>query len=525
MRLSLHSRTARVSVVALLGFISPVCGVAPESKQPAQELPRAQRAEAASAFAQGSMFAEEGKLEQALQSFEKALKADPNYLPLQISKADVLCQLGRADEAVQLLEEVKKSGSHSAEVNSLLALGYYKKGELEKARHSLDEAIEQAPKESSQNATYYLKLGERLGNLMMELDQPSPTIISRRLLPLFEKAASLDPRNAQLQFQVAELSMHAEDSAKAAVFYEKTYALARHFPNIQARLAAALISSHQEKKAAEVLEQMLEDKTVESQKIYPVLAALYEDMDNYEKAEDYYLLNVKLGDPDINDYISLARAQLLNKKPEKGAETLLDAQHAFPTEPRIPFIRGIALREAKKDKEARASFELTEKIGADTKDFLNSGFYFEYGSTCERAGDTAAAEKYFQKALALEPDNHMAMNYLGYMWAEHNQKLDEAEKLLDRALKLDPEAAAYQDSLAWVYYRQGRFKEARRLLLRAVKKMEKDPVIHDHLGDVYLKLRNKELAVEHWKKALEASEDEKEKKKIEEKIAAETKRK
>ncbi|MFH1066650.1 MAG: tetratricopeptide repeat protein [bacterium] len=525
MKYSLPSRTARVSAGVWLILINLACGVAPESKQPPQELPRAQRAEAASSFVQGTMLAEKGKLEQALQSFDQALKSDPNYLPLQIAKADVLCQLGRADEGVQLLEAAQKSGSRSAEISSLLALGYFKKKEAAKARHSLDDALKQAPKESSQSSAYYLKLGERLGNLMLELDHPSPTIISRRLLPLFEKAAALDPRNARLQFQVAELAVHAEDNAKAAVFYEKTYALARSFPDIQSRLAAALIASHQEKKAVEVLEQMLEDKTVENKKMYPVLAALYENLENFEKAEDYCLLNVKLGEPDANDYVNLARVQLLNKKPEKAAETLLDAQRAFPTEPRLPFMRGIALRVAKKNQESRTAFELAEKIGADAKDFLNSNFYFEYGSTCERAGDAAAAEKYFQKALTLEPNNHMAMNYLGYMWAEQNQKLDEAEKLLQRALKFDPEAAAYQDSLAWIYYRQGRFREARDLLLLAVKKMDKDPTVQDHLGDVYLKLRNKARAVQHWEKALAATEDASEKKKIEEKIVAHAKKK
>ena len=84
---------------------------------------------------------------------------------------------------------------------------------------------------------------------------------------------------------------------------------------------------------------------------------------------------------------------------------------------------------------------------------LDEGFYFELGATCERKGDYAEAEKYFEKCLHLAPDFAEAMNYLGYMWAEHGMKLDQAREMIEKALKAEPKNAAYLDSMAWVLFK------------------------------------------------------------------------
>ena len=82
-------------------------------------------------------------------------------------------------------------------------------------------------------------------------------------------------------------------------------------------------------------------------------------------------------------------------------------------------------------------------------------------------------------------------------------------------MAIEPENAAFLDSIGWVYYRQGRFKEALVKVQHAATKMPKDAVILDHLGDIYFALHDLENALLHWKRASEADpENEKLKKKI-----------
>jgi len=104
--------------------------------------------------------------------------------------------------------------------------------------------------------------------------------------------------------------------------------------------------------------------------------------------------------------------------------------------------------------------------------------------------------------LAREPDNPTALNFLGYLLADHNRNLQEAVGLIRRALELDPDNGAFLDSLGWAYYRLGRLEDARQLLERAVRVSGGDPVIHEHLGDVYKDLRLNHLAKDQYRLSL-----------------------
>ena len=84
------------------------------------------------------------------------------------------------------------------------------------------------------------------------------------------------------------------------------------------------------------------------------------------------------------------------------------------------------------------------------------------------------------------------------MYADKDIKLDEAQKLVAKALELDPGNGAYLDSLGWVYYRQNHLDQAADELRQALDKYGKDPTVHDHLGDVYFKQGKMHEAIQQW---------------------------
>jgi Flp pilus assembly protein TadD len=115
------------------------------------------------------------------------------------------------------------------------------------------------------------------------------------------------------------------------------------------------------------------------------------------------------------------------------------------------------------------------------------------------------AAELLKKAIALDPLNSAeACNYLGYMWAERNENLDEAERLIMQAVQLDSSNGAYMDSLGWVWLRQGKFSKALAELMRAAEAMKNpDPVIFEHIGDAHEKLGRTADALHYWQKALQ----------------------
>jgi Flp pilus assembly protein TadD len=109
----------------------------------------------------------------------------------------------------------------------------------------------------------------------------------------------------------------------------------------------------------------------------------------------------------------------------------------------------------------------------------------------------------FRHVITLDPKHAEAYNYVGYMYAERGQNLDEAVSLINKALALEPDNGYFIDSLGWAYYQQGRYGEAVRELKRAVDRAKEDPVIFEHLGDALIKGGFDEDAAAAWEKALQ----------------------
>jgi tetratricopeptide (TPR) repeat protein len=104
--------------------------------------------------------------------------------------------------------------------------------------------------------------------------------------------------------------------------------------------------------------------------------------------------------------------------------------------------------------------------------------------------------------IRLDPKDANALNYLGYTYADLGKNLDEAERLVQEALKHKPEDGYIIDSLGWVYYKKGNYEKALEILEKAVSLVPDDPTILEHLGDAYIKLNDKKKALDIYKKSL-----------------------
>lgn len=127
--------------------------------------------------------------------------------------------------------------------------------------------------------------------------------------------------------------------------------------------------------------------------------------------------------------------------------------------------------------------------------------YYRRGVAYERAKQWDKAEADFKQALALYPEQPMALNYLGYSWVDRGMNLDEAFNMLRRAVELRPTDGYIVDSLGWAYYKLGKYPEATAQLERAIELKPADPVINDHLGDAYWRVGRKLEATFQWNKA------------------------
>lgn len=150
----------------------------------------------------------------------------------------------------------------------------------------------------------------------------------------------------------------------------------------------------------------------------------------------------------------------------------------------------------------------------------NTELLFKLGVVLDAAGQRRKSIETMKTIIRLDPEHASALNYLGYTYAEMGIHLDQALKLVQRALEIRPEDGYIMDSLGWVYFRKQAYDKAIFYLEKAVELSEYETVIAAHLADAYLKTGQREKAIAMYKKALDNAkpDHEKEIREIKEKL-------
>jgi len=278
-------------------------------------------------------------------------------------------------------------------------------------------------------------------------DKTNRTLLLDRLGYLYRQVEQYQ-QAVDVFHQIIDLDPDGAPRATAAIV--ETYLLAKDFPKAEAEADAAL-------------KKYPNDPDVRS-----LHANLLADMGKTDQAlaETRKLLDGKDGKSDREVYLSLA--QIYDKAKNFG--------------------------------EMGKMLDAAEKLSQSNEE--KESVLFSRGAMYERMKNYPAAEAEFRKVLAINPDNASALNYLGYMLADRNMRLEEAQGFINKALEMEPNNGAYLDSLGWVLYRQNKFTEAEEKLRRALESMSRDPTVHDHLGDVYFHEGKIREAIAQWQSSL-----------------------
>ena len=180
---------------------------------------------------------------------------------------------------------------------------------------------------------------------------------------------------------------------------------------------------------------------------------------------------------------------------------LRDAVNDPEVRPRLVTAEGRILQEAG---DAEGAFEV---LGEGVESFPDDAeLRYARALAADAVGRPEVLESDLQRLIEDDPDNAHALNALGYHLAERNERLDEAEDFLERALELREGDPAIMDSLGWLRFRQGRTDDAVELLERAYALLP-DPEIAAHLGEVLWSDGRRDEARSVWDAALAVSPD------------------
>jgi len=479
----------------------------------------------------GRLYRLNNDLGKAESEFKTAVKLQPTSEEAVTTLAYLYNEEGDANHAVQVLSSVPDDG-RSAKMYSALGYTYEQQKQYKEAISAYRHAIEL----DRDNLDAIRGLAENLMN-----DGQTDAALEQ-----YKVIADANPEDAQTYLHMAEIYRKSGKFDLALENLKKAETMVQDSIEVPYNMAAVYQAQGRYDEAAQTLQDLLK-KTEKPDNSYSQgernnravflerLGTIYRDQGKYPEAVDVFRKMIALGDDNtvrgyqqiIDTYreakqwqqATAAAKEAVQKMPnDRGLQMVYAGQLADSGQPDkalaevrsllkgTPDDRDVYITLAqmntrlKRWDDAQAALDKAENLSTKPED--KEYVYFLRGSSYERQKKYEQAEEMFRKVLAIDPQNSMTLNYLGYMLADRNTKLEEAVTLIKKAVDLEPANGAYLDSLGWAYFRLGKFDQAEEQLLKASQRIASDPTVQDHLGDLYQRTGRLKLAAVHWERAL-----------------------
>ena len=441
---------------------------------------------------------QEKDIEEMCQFYHRLLEKMPGnkYLYRQL----LMCALEQKNmqEAEQYADFINQ-GENDGEDLSVYAFYLWRKGDIVGAQQYYEQALDAAPDDMRILYQYLLLLS------VIDVDKAAQT--------LQERKAQYPAQSAKLDYETGNLYRNRRLWKQALHYYQLAKKEAPEM--VEPYLASAEIYE----KTGQLFLMLHELESAEQlgyqdAAIYVHLGSVYVLVKDHARAKESFLKAKELDAGDVNaghflsvyaqqegkfaeaarylqetaDYSSSAEKQVRvsflqqQARDTAGAlETLQQAYKQFPENIEVAYFYGLLLQDTGQH---RTSARVLKKLLDNHVSYANARL--AYAFALESLGKYKEMERQVRQLLEQNPHQAAAYNLLGFSLAERNIRLNEARELITKALEISPQDAAFIDSLAWVYYRQGELD----LALQLFEKMPSDFIEQNaevcyHLGAVY----------------------------------------
>jgi len=482
----------------------------------------------------GRLYRLNNDLQKAEGEFKTAVKLQPDSEEAVTTLAYLYNELGDTARAAQVLSSVP-NGERSAKLYSALGYTYEQQKQYKNAVEAYRHAIEL----DRDNLDAIRGLAENLLN-----DGQADAALEQ-----YKVIADANPEDAQTYVRIAEIYRKQGKFDLALDHLKKAESMVQDSVEVPYNIAAIYQAQGRYDEAVPIMRDLLKKSEKPDGKysngeksnravFLERLGSIYRDEGNYQAANETFRQIVALGG---DENIERGYQQIIDtwreaKEWQKATDTAKEAVQKLPASRDLKMVLAAqqadmgeadqALKDVRamlkgganpddrqvyitlaqmytrlrRFSEADQALDKAEQLATKPED--KEYVWFLRGANFERGKHYPEAEEQFKKVLASDPEHASALNYLGYMLADQNMKLEEALAYIKRAVDLDPANGAYLDSLGWAYFRLGKYELAEDNLLKASQKINSDPTVLDHLGDLYQKTGRLKLAAANWERAL-----------------------
>ena len=461
------------------------------------------------------------KFDRAVETASEAVRLDPKNIPYHENLGTIYFNVSRADLAIHEYEEIIKIDSNY--ISAWTALAHlYQPIQPQKALDIYEKMLERNGEQFDilfQCAQLYTALGRfdeaaARYKRMLDLD-PNNKLLKKQLAETFAKGGRLDQARSILETMVESDSSDAEVVAtladvyldqkqfqNAINLYEKL--LNRGIKNTEIKLRIAIgffgLTEHDS-----TLIQKTQGLFEELHKVVPsdwrpcwYLGAIAINQHKDSLAGIYFEEVTKLEGHNADAWWFLGSSLFEQGKYNRLLEEMEQAQKILPNDFRFYLLQGLALMRMEKQEDAVEPLQKAHKLNPKDLNALST-----LAITLDGLHRYKDSDSLYEEGLRLDPKSALLQNNYGYSLAERGLQLRRALEMSKQAITAEPDNAAYLDTYGWIFYRLENYNDAAVYIEKSIATGKASAVVHEHLGDVYLKLGRKEQAIKLWKKALE----------------------
>ena len=431
---------------------------------------------------------------EAVKIYQKLLKSLPDRSDIYYDFADCYLRMNKSSEAIEVYNELEKTIGVNAELSLQKEKIYVRMGKLDKAVEEINKLIATAPEE----AKYYGILAELYAANNMDSEA----------VDTYQKALKIDPDNAYINLSLSEYYRQKRDYPKGFIYLEKAFNSEEL--DIDSKVKILLSYYVVSEKSEELKQQSLAlcDVLIKAHpkeaKAYSVAGDFYYRDKKLEKSKEYFSRAVEL---DKSKYVIWNQLLIIESELQQFTEMIKHGKEAvelFPNEPTVYLLLGIAYLQEKNPQEALIVLNQGKNMIIDNKPLLGQ-FYANIGDAYYRTKQMEQSDEAYEEALKINPNDTYVLNNYAYYLSLRNVKLDKAEEMSKKSNELERDNASYNDTYGWILYGLGKYEDAKLWLEKAVANgAANNAVILEHLGDVYYRLNNNDIAMDYWIKAKKA---------------------
>ena len=432
-----------------------------------------------------------GDLDNAIKQYEYLIQKDGGNPDLYFDLGGMQLYSKKYKEAIKTFNTLESIIGISEELSVQKEKIYIKLGDIENAAKEIEKLIEAYPNE--------MRYRGLLADLYVAND------MNEKAFHIYSQMLEKDPNNPYAHLSLHDYYKKKGEDDKAFASLEKAFSSTDLDIDTKMKILLSYYSATESdlslKNEAFALNKILIETHPEDAKSYTIYADFLFRDNKLIGAQENYL---KALERDSSKFPIWNQLMFIESELQDNEALLRDSKAAlelFPNQPIFYFFYGAVNLQNKNYKEADEYLSIGKDYVVDNPALLTQ-FYANIGDANNGLKAYEKSDEAYEKALEIDPNNIYVLNNYSYYLSLRGEKLDRAEELSALCNELEPDQFNYQDTYAWILYKQGKYVQAKELLHKAVEGGgDKNAVILEHLGDVYAKLNNMTKALEYWNKA------------------------